>query len=101
MGEKEPEMLALIVQLLRRLRNAARIVGKLADPTAARPAAEPPRVLRIDPSLPQFMSRQQLQLGLLTRHLPPDSPYFPPSPRLHLAAGDLYRLVSSERVSFR
>src|SRR3546814_8892783 len=33
MGDSDPEMLALIVQVLRRLRNAARIVGKLADHT--------------------------------------------------------------------
>jgi len=86
MGEREPEMLALIVQVLRRLRNAARIVGKLADHTAARPDAQPTSELRIDKSLTRFMSRQELRLGMLTSNLRLDSPYFRYAMRVALAA---------------
>ena len=39
-GEREPEMLALIIQVLRRLRNSTRIVDRLADHTAASPDAK-------------------------------------------------------------
>ncbi|MBO1111797.1 FUSC family protein [Bordetella petrii] len=94
MGEKEPEMLALIVQVLRRLRNAARIVGKLADHTAARPDAEPTSVLRIDKSLTQFMSRQELRLGMLTSNLRLDSPYFRYATRVTLAAAIAMGLIA-------
>jgi len=93
MGEREPEMLALIVQVLRRLRNAARIVGKLADHTAARPDAEPTSVLRIDKSLTQFMSRQELRLGMLTSNLRLDSPYFRYALRVTLAAAIAMGLI--------
>ena len=41
-GEREPEMLALIIQVLRRLRNSTRIVDRLADHTAASPDAKLP-----------------------------------------------------------
>ncbi|MBO9354472.1 FUSC family protein [Bordetella petrii] len=94
MGEQEPEMLALIVQVLRRLRNAARIVGKLADHTAARPDAEPTDVLRINKSLTQFMSRQELRLGMLTSNLRRDSPYFRYAVRVTLAAAIAMGLIA-------
>ena len=45
-GEREPEMLALIIQVLRRLRNSTRIVDRLADHTPPRPTPSPD-VLRI------------------------------------------------------
>lgn len=86
MTEREPEMLALIVQILRRLRNASRIVSKLADHAAARTDALPTDELRIDKSLTQFMSRQELRLGMLTSNLRLDSPYFRYAVRLTLAA---------------
>ena len=57
-GEREPEMLALIIQVLRRLRNSTRIVDRLADHTAASPDAKPTDVLRISKSLTRFISRQ-------------------------------------------
>src|SRR3546814_4051271 len=94
MGDSDPEMLALIVQVLRRLRNAARIVGKLADHTEARPDAEPTSVLRIDKSLTQFMSRQELRLGMLTSNLRLDSPYFRYAVRVTLAAAIAMGLIA-------
>ncbi|HYG41711.1 MAG TPA: FUSC family membrane protein [Bordetella sp.] len=99
MGDKEPEMLVLIVQVLRRLRNAARIVGKLADHTAARADAEPTSVLRIDKSLTQFMSRQELRLGMLTSNLRLDSPYFRYAVRVTLAAAIAMGIISQWAVT--
>ena len=74
LGEREPEMLALIIQVLRRLRNSARIVDRLADHTAASPDAKPTDVLRINKSLTRFISRQEFRVGLLTSNLRLDSP---------------------------
>jgi len=86
MSEREPETLALIVQVLRRLRNASRIVSKLADHTDARMDAQPTDELRIDKSLTQFMSRQELRIGMITSNLRLDSPYFRYAVRVTLAA---------------
>lgn len=86
MSEREPETLALIVQVLRRLRNASRIVNKLADHTDARIDAQPTDELHIDKSLTQFMSRQELRIGMITSNLRLDSPYFRYAVRVTLAA---------------
>jgi uncharacterized membrane protein YccC len=86
MTERDPEALALIIQVLRRLRNASRIVNKLADHAAARTDALPTDEIRIDKSLTQFMSRQELRVGMLTSNLRLDSPYFRYAVRLSLAA---------------
>ncbi|MVW77753.1 FUSC family protein [Bordetella sp. 02P26C-1] len=86
MAEREPETLALIVQVLRRLRNASRIVNKLVEHTAARRDAQPTDEIRIDKSLTQFMSRQELRVGMLTSNLRLDSPYFRYAVRVALAA---------------
>lgn len=94
MSEREPETLALIVQVLRRLRNASRIVNKLADHTAARTDAVPTDELRIDKSLTQFMSRQELRLGMLTSNLRLDSPYFRYAVRVTLAAAVAMGLIA-------
>lgn len=86
MAEREPEILALLIQILRRLRNASRIVNKIAEHSAARSDAKPTDELRIDKSLTKFMSRQELRVGMLTSNLRLDSPYFRYAIRLSLAA---------------
>lgn len=86
LNEREPETLALIIQVLRRMRNAARIVGKLAGHTTAGPNTPPTSILRIDKSLGRFLSRQEVQLGLLTSNLRLDSPHFRYAVRVTLAA---------------
>lgn len=93
LGEREPEMLALTVQVLRRLRNAARIVDKLAQHTEARPDAIPTSMLRIDKSLTQFISRQELRLGMITSNLRLDSPHFRYAIRVTLAAALAMTLI--------
>ena len=94
LGEREPEMLALIVQVLRRLRNSARIVDRLADHTAASPHAKPTDVLRINKSLTRFISRQEFRVGLLTSNLRLDSPHFRYALRVTAAAAIAMTLAS-------
>lgn len=94
LGEREPEMLALIIQVLRRLRNSARIVDRLADHTAASPDAKPTDVLRINKSLTRFISRQEFRFGLLTSNLRLDSPHFRYALRVTTAAAIAMTLAS-------
>ena len=93
-GEREPEMLALIIQVLRRLRNSTRIVDRLADHTAASPDAKPTDVLRISKSLTRFISRQEFRFGLLTSNLRLDSPHFRYALRVTAAAALAMTLAS-------
>lgn len=85
-GRAEPEITALMVQVLRRLRNAARIVDRMAEHTQMRPDARPTSELRIDKSLTRFMSRQELRPGMLTSNLRLDSPHCRYAIRVALAA---------------
>jgi uncharacterized membrane protein YccC len=86
LAEREPEILALLVQIQRRLRNAARSVERLADQTQDSPDAVPTSAMRIDKSLTQFMSRQEFRVGMLTSNLRMDSPNFRYALRVTLAA---------------
>nr|WP_235610672.1 FUSC family protein [Bordetella sp. H567] len=86
LGEREPEILALLVQIQRRLRNASRTVERLADHTLNRPGAKPTSALRIDKSLTRFMTRQEFRLGMITSNLRMDSPNFRYALRVALAA---------------
>jgi len=94
LGEREPEMLALIIQVLRRLRNSARIVDRLADHTAASPDAKPTDTLRINKSLTRFISRQEFRFGLITSNLRLDSPHFRYALRVTAAAAIAMTLAS-------
>ncbi|OZI46313.1 hypothetical protein CEK29_05410 [Bordetella genomosp. 5] len=95
LGEREPETLALIVQVLRRLRNAARIVDKLAGHTAQEANAVPTSELRINKSLTRFMSRQEVRLGMITSNLRFDSPHFRYALRVSLAAAAAMGLIGT------
>lgn len=95
LGEREPEILALLIQALRRLRNAARIVDRLADHTQDRPDAVPTSTLRIDKSLTRFMSRQEVRVGMITSNLRLDSPHCRYALRVTLAAAIALGLIGS------
>jgi uncharacterized membrane protein YccC len=82
----DPEVVAIVIQILRRLRNASRIVDRLADHTQQRGDAVPTRQLRIDKSLTRFLSRQEFRLGMITSNLNMDSPHFRYALRVTLAA---------------
>ncbi|MFA5520917.1 MAG: FUSC family membrane protein [Castellaniella sp.] len=75
LNAREPEVYALLVQILRRLRNAARIIQRLAG--HVRPETDV-RLLdqRLKKSFARFLSRQDIRLSLLTSNLRMDSPHF-------------------------
>jgi uncharacterized membrane protein YccC len=86
LGEREPEILALVVQIQRRLRNAARIIDRMVEHAKGRPDATPTSAMRIDKSLSRFMSRQEFRVGMITSNLRMDSPNFRYALRVTLAA---------------
>jgi len=85
-AKNEPELYALLVQILRRLRVTARIVNRLHEHLEQKPDARPLGLLRLDKSLTRFMSREPFQAGLLTSNLRLDSPYCRYALRVTLAA---------------
>ncbi|HEX7748938.1 MAG TPA: FUSC family membrane protein [Bordetella sp.] len=85
-GQPEPEAISLIVLVLRRLRNAARILDRIAAHTLKSPDAQPTDALRIDKTLTQFMTRQRPSLSMITRNLRLDSPHCRYAIRISLAA---------------
>ncbi|SAI34204.1 membrane protein [Bordetella ansorpii] len=93
--KKDPEIIALLVQVLRRLRNASRIVDRLAVDTQDSVHPVPTTDLRIDKSLTRFMSRQELRLGMITSNLRLDSPHFRYASRVALAAAVAMGLIGS------
>ena len=82
---REPDTFLLCVQILRRLRNTARILERMADHTRASPIAQPLASSNLDNSLSDFLSRQQFRLGMMTSNLRLDSPTFRYSMRVTVA----------------
>ena len=68
----EPEIYALLVQILRRLRNATRLVDRIADHVKT-PTTVALVDARLEKSLNRFISRQHWRLGSLTSNLRMDS----------------------------
>jgi len=75
-AEANPEVYALLVQVLRRLRNGSRIVERMAAHT--QPGADTQLVdQRLDKALGRFISRgSELRFGMITSNLRLDSPHF-------------------------
>ncbi|TCT03780.1 FUSC family protein [Paralcaligenes ureilyticus] len=71
----EPEVYALLVQVLRRLRNAAKSIDRMAEQTQ-RGTTEASVNLRLNKSLLPFLSRQELRFGMLTSNFRLSSPHF-------------------------
>jgi uncharacterized membrane protein YccC len=86
LGQREPEVLALVVQALRRLRTAARIVDHLIDHSNASPHALPNSSVQLGKSVTRFLSRQQYRPGLLASNVRLDSPHFRYALRVALAS---------------
>lgn len=85
LSESSPEVYALLVQVLRRLRNATRIVERLSEHT--QPEASLKLVdTRLDKTLGRFLSHNELRLGMITSNLRLDSPSFRYSVRVAIAA---------------
>lgn len=75
LARNEPEVYALLVQVLRRLRNGTRIITRMSH--HARPDTDVPLIdERLDKSFARFLSRQDFRLSLLTSNLRLDSPHF-------------------------
>ena len=85
MAEKQPEVYALLVQVLRRLRNAARIVERMSEHTQPKASLELVDT-RLDKTLGRFLSHSDLRLGMITSNLRLDSPSFRYSVRVAIAA---------------
>ncbi|NYT62127.1 FUSC family protein [Alcaligenaceae bacterium] len=75
LAEKEPEVYALLVQVLRRLRNATRLVDRMAEHT--RSTSDAVLVdMRLEKALDRFLSRRAWRIGMLTSNLRLDSSHF-------------------------
>ncbi|TEA78613.1 FUSC family protein [Allopusillimonas ginsengisoli] len=72
MAEKAPEVYALLVQVLRRLRNASHLVNRMAEHMSNSASAELVD-LRLEKSMNRFVTRQKWRLGMLTSNLRMDS----------------------------
>jgi uncharacterized membrane protein YccC len=94
LGERDPSMLAMILQVQRRLRHSMRTVGRLAEHTTPPANTVPARTLHLDKSLSRFLSRQEFRLGLLTCNLRLDSPHFRYAARVTLAVAMAMTLTS-------
>ncbi len=92
--EREPEIYALLVQVQRRLRNAARVVDRLYEHTRGSADAQPLGSLKLDKSLSQFLSRQEFRLGMITSNLRLDSPHCRFALRVALAAAAAMTLTA-------
>ncbi|MAK56817.1 MAG: hypothetical protein CML17_13410 [Pusillimonas sp.] len=79
------EVYTLLVQVLRRLRNAARIVERMTEHTYARRASSLVDS-RLDKTLGRFLTHNELRLGMITSNLRLDSPNFRYAVRVTVAA---------------
>ncbi|NYT39058.1 FUSC family protein [Allopusillimonas soli] len=92
MDEDSPEVYALLVQVFRRLRNAARLVQRIGDHISDRSDATLVDRL-LDKSLNRFLTRRKWRFGMLTSNLRLDSPHFRYATRV--AAGTLAAMTLS------
>lgn len=84
--DSQPELYVLLVQVLRRLRNASNIIDRMAARTQST-GSEPASIdLHMNKSLSLFLSRQELRVGLLTSNLRLDSAYCRYALRVAIAA---------------
>ncbi len=86
-AQQEPDAYSLCVQVLRRLRNNARIVERMYEYTRGSSDTKPIQAVNMDNSLSEFLSRQQFRVGMITSNLRIDSPFCRYALRVTLAAG--------------
>ncbi len=85
--QKDPELYSLCIEILRRLRNSAKIIDRMIMATRRDGHAQLLDAVKIDRSLTQFLSRQQYRPRLITSNLRLDSPFCRYALRVTLAAG--------------
>lgn len=85
-AQDEPDAWIVVVHIQRRMRNASRIVERMHRHTRGdtTDAASP---LRLDNSLAQFLSREEISLSRITSNLNMGSPHLRYALRLSLAVG--------------
>ncbi|MEN9588737.1 MAG: hypothetical protein RLZZ481_523 [Pseudomonadota bacterium] len=86
-AQRDPELYALCVEILRRLRNSAKVIDRMIVATQRNRDAQLLDTVKIDRSLTQFLSRQQFRPRLITSNLRLDSPFCRYALRVTLAAG--------------
>lgn len=84
--QDHPEAWVVIVQILRRLRTAARLVLRMQRHTFAGELS-PEQLMRAEGALSQFMSREVISVKRLTTNLTLQSPHMRYALRLSLAVG--------------
>jgi|TARA_R110000850_G_scaffold277153_1_gene425090 uncharacterized membrane protein YccC len=84
-AQANAEVYTLLVQVLRRLRNAARIVERMTEHTHARRASSLVDT-RLNKTLGRFLTHNELRLGMITSNLRLDSPSFRYAVRVTIAA---------------
>jgi len=83
----EPDVYRLCIEILRRLRNNARIIDRMVESTSGSTSARPLQAVDLDKSLGHFLSRNHFRIGMLTSNLRLDSPFCRYALRVALAAG--------------
>ncbi len=73
--QQDPELYALLLQVLRRLRNMSRVIEHMSS-AAQNPGLADIQDARINNSLNRFLSRQKWELGMLTSSLNMHSVHF-------------------------
>ncbi|MYN13595.1 FUSC family protein [Pusillimonas sp. TS35] len=96
MAENSPEIYALLVQILRRLRNASRLVDRMAEHMRGEGSTQLVDA-RLESSLNRFLQRKKWRLGMLTSNLRMDSPHFRYAVRV--SAATLVALTLSAVIS--
>ncbi len=84
-ADENPEVYALLLQVLRRLRRANTLVLRMAENTRR---TETTQLVdeRLDRALDRFLSRRKWRFGMLTSNLRLDSPHFRYAARVTVAA---------------
>ncbi|WP_066453028.1 FUSC family protein [Castellaniella caeni] len=82
----KPELYALLVQVLRRLRNMTRQVDRMADHSVTPVPMAEADLSRANRSLNRFLTRQKWRIGLLTDNLRMQSAHFRYALRVAVAA---------------
>ncbi|WP_353172226.1 FUSC family protein [Paracandidimonas soli] len=85
LNRTEPDIYLLLVQILRRLRNATRIVERMSSLASPPDKSAQAVDVRMDKSLGRFLSRQELRPGLLASNLRLDSAHFRYALRMTIA----------------
>ncbi|WP_322997132.1 FUSC family protein [Castellaniella sp.] len=86
LAKNQPEIYALLVQVLRRLRNMARQVDRMADHSVNPMPQDATNLDQANRTLNRFLTRQKWRLGLLTDNLHAQSALFRYAVRVAIAA---------------